>query len=205
MTDTNMTDTESMDLKIKKLQTEVKNLEIKNLMLKQGTCEWITHGKKNCTKSNNLEIHNGYKFCNTHKKNVMNYQVYVKDDEERRCGTFENIKLIPRSFAHVDYFMKSVNNGRDDYDTVVDICLSKGCIEEGDISNKNYISMTSDDCHFFYEPERGQDKSKSLRILLSKYCKNDCKIIFNDENYCGECYDKLKNVPKFSLLEVKKL
>lgn len=177
-----------MDVRIKELEKEVKNLSAK-----QGICEWVTNNEKCCKKPSSVFV-NGHKFCSKHEYLVKNFNIC---EDQEICDTYSNIKLVPRSYEQVKFFMKSVKN----QDNTVDVYVSKGCIEEGDISDKTCITLTSDDCNFYYTPKRGENKAKNLRILLRNYCSKKCDIIVEDVKYCKECYEKLKNAPIFSLIE----
>lgn len=181
-----------MDIRIKELEKEVRNLSAK-----QGICEWSTNNEKTCKKQSEVFM-NGRKFCNKHKICLENFNVHVGDEI---CDTYSNIKLIPRSYEQVKYFMESVKNE----DDTVDVYVSKGCIEEGNISDKRCITLTTDDSNFYYKPKRGESNAKNLRILLRNYCNKKCEIIIENVKYCKECYEKIKNVPKFSLLENKEI
>jgi ribosomal protein L24 len=176
-----------MDLKIIELEKEVRNL-----MAKQGTCEWVTNEDKICKKQSSVYV-NGHKFCSKHQKHVENFKTV---DDNEICDTYSNIKLIPRSYEQVKYQMKKIKNE----DNTVDIYVSKGCIEEGDVSEKEHITLLTDNCNFYYAPTRGQKNAKTLRILLRSFCGKKCEITVDDTKYCKECYGKLKNVPKIELL-----
>ena len=73
--------------------------------------------------------------------------------------------------------------------------------EEADISNKDYITLNSDNTNFYYTPQRGQNKAKDLKVILKEYCQSVGIINFSHTRYCEECYKKtLKEAPRISLI-----
>jgi ribosomal protein L33 len=188
-------ETKSVSNKSNYSKSRIEELEkqIKDLLIKNEICDWTTNGDKHC-KKNSVSIHRDNKYCNLHHKFISDYE--VDDDTDDLCETFVNIKVIPRSYKQVEYFMKSIDNE----DTIVDIMFPGGCIEEGDISNKEYITLLSDDSRFFYIHNRGEYKTKDMKLILRKFCKNPGKITVDNTKYCEECYKKTKNAPKFALI-----
>ncbi len=178
-----------------KSQIKIEELEkqIKDLLIKNEICDWTTNGDKHC-KKNSVVAYGKNKYCNLHYKIISEY--HINKDDNYLCDTFVNIKVIPRSYKQVSYFMQSIDNE----DTIVDIMFPGGCIEEGDISNKEYISLLSDDSRYFYINNRGEYKTKDMKLILRKFCKNSSVINVDDTKYCEDCYKKIKNAPRISLL-----
>lgn len=161
-------------------------------------CEWSTYKGNHCKKfisNKDNDKYNGHKFCDKHIDLMSEYtRIHNTDDI---CETFKEIKLTPRSYKHVKNIMSSL--GYEDENNV-DVYLSGGCIEEADISNTEYILLVSDNSRFYYNHKRGQHKSKDLKIILKEYCKNQSVISTREIKYCEECYKKIIDVPKISLI-----
>jgi hypothetical protein len=163
----------------------------------QIVCGWTTYKGNHCKKIisfNNDKIQQ-IKFCNLHGELIEQY-AKVNLNNGDLCETFKEIKVVPRSKKHLKSIMLSIGND----DDMVEVCLAGGCIEKADISNSDYITLNSDSSRFYYYPERGQNKTKDLKVLLVQYCQNGCVVSFNGTKYCEECYKKLKDVPRISLV-----
>jgi hypothetical protein len=117
-------------------------------------------------------------------------------DDEPLCETFKDIKVAPRSYKHLRSIMSSFNNE----DDIVQVYLAGGSTEEADISNMDFITLSSDGSKFFYNPKKGQNRAKDLKVILRQYCQNSGVIGFNSTKFCRECYEKLKDVPRISLI-----
>ena len=162
-------------------------------------CMWSTYKGNHCKKfvSCDDNCKTSLNFCDIHRDLIAKYSKIEVKPEPEFCDTFKEIKLVPRSFKHLKSIMSSINNEDDN----VQIYLAGGCIEEADISDKDFIILHSDNSKFYYNPQRGQNKARTLKIMLRKYCENKCIINYNGTKYCEECYKKnLKDVPKISLI-----
>lgn len=181
---------------IKEYEKKIKDLEekIKEFSVKDEICDWITYDNKQC-KRHSVACHGDYKFCKLHKKMLNDYK--INNDSEELCESYKKVKIIPRSYKHIKYFMRDIDNE----ETIVNICFPGGCTEEADISNDEYILLLSDDSKYYYKYERGDLKAKDLRLLLKKYCKNNGKINIDGVIYCKDCYKNIKNSPKLHLIK----
>lgn len=168
----------------------------------QIICNWTTYKGSHCKRTISInEINNkddiqlicNLKFCGLHRELIIDYE---KLNGDEMCDIFKEIKLVPRSQKHIKTIMKSLNNE----DDIVEVYLAGGSIEEADISNIDYITLISDDSHFYYSPKRGQNRTKDLKIILKEYCKNNSLVNFSGTKYCEECYRKMKDVPRISLI-----
>jgi hypothetical protein len=121
-------------------------------------CEWYGYDKKRCKRESR-----GKKFCKIHNVLIKDYSI-IKDDEDddSMCCLNRDIKIKPRSKKHIDMIMKELNYN----ENMVEVSMSGGSIEEGDITSDDYILLTSDETCYYYEPEKGQLKASSLRIIF---------------------------------------
>ena len=133
------------------------------------------------------------KFCNLHRELIAGYSL-IKDDD--LCETFKEIRVTPRSHKHIKTIMAAMGNE----DDIVQVYLSGGSIEDANISNSDFIILDSDNSKFYYNPKRGQNKAKDLKIILKEYCKNNSIVLYSGIKYCEECYKRLKDVPRISLV-----
>ena len=85
-------------------------------------------------------------------------------------------------------------------DNIVQVYLAGGLIEDADISNIDFITLNSDNSRFYYFPIRGQNRAKDLKIILREYCQHLSIVNCRGNNYCEECYVKLKDVPRISCI-----
>lgn len=158
-------------------------------------CNWSSYNGSHCRRNIN---HNDNKcinrFCTLHKELLNDYTKLNEIDE--LCETFEEIKIVPRSYKHLKSVMSSINND----DDIVDIYMKGGFVEEGDISNNSYIVLLSDNCKYYYADKKGQNKAKDIKVVLKRYCENNCTVGVRDIKYCEDCYKKLKNVPRLTVL-----
>jgi hypothetical protein len=159
-------------------------------------CDWTTYKGSHCKKiiRGDIDDKKSLKFCDLHRDLIVEY-LRIKDPEEL-CETFKEIKVVPRSYKHIKTIMSSLGNE----DDAVQVYLSGGCIEEADISNDDYITLNSDNSRFYYSPKRGQNRAKDLKVILREYCQHISVIYHGETKYCEECYKKLKDVPRISLI-----
>ncbi len=158
-------------------------------------CNWTTYRGNFCKKI----IHEpDTKFCVLHHQLINEYlKVVNKTNEDVLfCDTFKEIKVVPRNHRHIKSVMKSINNE----DDRVQVYLTGGLIEDADIGNTDYIVLDSDSSKFYYDAKKGQNRAKDLKIVLRSFCQNDAVINFRNKIYCKECYEKLKDVPRISLI-----
>lgn len=165
----------------------------------QIICAWSTYKGSHCKKiisnsnsKNSTEL-GLFKFCNLHRELIIDYSKVKNND---LCETFREIKVIPRSYKHIKSIMNSMNNEDDN----IQVYLSGGSVEDANISNSDYIVLDSDSSKFFYNPLRGQNKAKDLKIIFRDYCKNTSVVSLGSQLLCKECYEKLKDVPRISLI-----
>ena len=164
----------------------------------QIVCGWTTYKGSHCKKIVHIDSKEDkflIKFCNLHRELMAEYQK-IKDWEEELCEIFKEIRVTPRSHKHIKTIMESISNE----DDIVQVYLSGGSIEDADITNIDYILLDSDNSKFYYSPKRGQNKAKDLKVILKDYCKNKAVIYFSGTKFCEECYKKLKDVPRISLV-----
>jgi hypothetical protein len=170
-------------------------------------CEWTTYKGSHCKKivgnkdnNNNNNPHNSCNdklFCDLHRDLINMYlKIEESELESELCETFKEIKLVPRSHKHIKSIMSSIGNEDDE----VQVYLSGGSIEDADITNTDCIILKSDNSKFYYSPERGQNKAKNLKIILREYCQHNCLVNYDGMKYCEECYKKLNDVPRISLI-----
>jgi hypothetical protein len=166
-------------------------------------CDWTTYKGSHCKKIlggdsgqwlKDVDGKKSLRFCDLHRDLIVEYS-RIKNSEEL-CETFKEIKVVPRSYKHIKTIMSSLGNE----DDTVQVYLSGGCVEEADISNSDYITLNSDNSRFYYVPKRGQNRAKDLKIILREYCQHTSIIHHGETNYCEECYKKLKDVPRISLI-----
>jgi hypothetical protein len=175
---------------------KIKELEkkIRCLSARDEICDWISCSGKRCKKQS-FSIYKDYKFCKLHKNMIKEYT--IDEDTEELCESFMDVKIIPRSYKQIKYFMKEIDNE----ETTVKVLFPGGCTEEADISENEYISLLSDDSKYYYKHERGYLKAKDLKLLLRKYCKNNGIIDINNIKYCEECHNKNKNSPRLDIIQ----
>lgn len=156
---------------------------------------WSTYRGNCCKKIISVDnSKNVIKFCNLHRELIAKYSI-VKDNE--LCETFKEIKVVPRSHKHIKSIMSSIENE----DDIVQVYLAGGTIEDADISNCEFIIMNCDNSKFYYNPQKGQNKAKNLKVILRKYCQNNSVVMYNNTKYCEECYKKfIKDSPRISLI-----
>jgi len=173
----------------------IKELEelLKNMTIEHPICHWATYSGSHCRRSIDSSIE-GSLFCNKHYQMFENYKLV---DESDICSTFQEFKVVPRSYAHIKSVMKSINNE----DDLVDVFMSKGFTEEADLSDHSCVTILSDNYQFFYSPKRGQANAKNIKIILKNYCKNNSVIKIEDTHYCEDCFRKIKGVPKISIVK----
>jgi hypothetical protein len=162
-------------------------------------CDWTTYKGNHCKKiisgcnddkcSKQLHM-----FCDLHRDLIIEYTRVI--EKEELCETFKEIKITPRSLKHIKSIMTSINND----DDTAQVYLAGGSIEDADITNTDFIVLNSDNSRFYYNPKRGQNRAKDLKIILREFCKSNCVIGYNGTKYCEECYKKLKDVPRISLI-----
>lgn len=157
-------------------------------------CSWSTYKGNHCKKIITRICENQI-FCDLHRILITEY-LKNKEDSDELCETFKEIKITPRSHKHIKFIMDGLNNE----DENVQVYLAGGSIEEANITNMDYIVLNSDNSKFYYAPKRGQNRAKDIKIIFREFCKSNSVIIFNDTKYCEECYKKLKDVPRISLV-----
>jgi hypothetical protein len=166
----------------------------------QIVCGWTTYKGNHCKKIVTIDEDTAggktkcsIRFCNLHRELMAEYSRIV---DEELCETFKEIKVIPRSHKHIKSVMSSIGNE----DDIVQVYLSGGCIEEADITNTDYIVLNSDNSRFYYAPKRGQNRAKDLKVILREYCQHNAVVGYNGNRYCEECYRKIRDVPRISLI-----
>jgi len=158
-------------------------------------CDWTTYKGSHCKRivGGDTDSKELLRFCDLHRDLIAEYSK-VKEDE--LCETFKEIKVVPRSYKHIKTIMSSLGNE----DDIVQVYLSGGSIEEADISNSDFVTLNSDNSRFYYVPKRGQNRAKDLKIILKEYCQSNSMIYYAGFKYCEECYKKMKDVPRISLV-----
>lgn len=174
--------------------------------MEQMVCGWTTYKGSHCKRivaidnDDDLTTKNlkqSIRFCNLHRELIVEYQK-IKDSEEEEilCEIFKEIKVTPRSYKHIKTILASMDNE----DDIIQVYLSGGSIEDANITNIDYILLDSDNSKFYYNPKRGQNKAKDLKVILNDHCKNKATVCFSGTKYCEDCYKKLKDVPRISLV-----
>lgn len=162
-------------------------------------CDWTTYKGSHCKRiigndDNGKGSKNLLRFCDLHRDLIVEYSK-IKEDE--LCQTFKEIKVTPRSHKHIKTVMSSIGNE----DDIVQVYLSGGCIEDAVINNSEFVLLSSDNSCFYYVPKRGQNRAKDLKVILREYCQCNSVVSYGGINYCEECYKKLKDVPRISLVQ----
>ncbi len=162
-------------------------------------CHWSSYHGTHCRRTIQ-QPGKGTKvtLCPLHQELVVDYKRFCSD-EGIFCDTSKKIKFTPRSYKHLKYQLDKLNNHNVNLDVII-----KGTVgeltEEADISNNEYIEVLADEEKYYYKPEKGQKKVRDLTVILREYCQHNAVIEARGENYCEECYRKLKNVPKISVV-----
>lgn len=171
----------------------------------QIVCGWTTykgsHCKRivyidndDCSAKEGQKLKQCIRFCSLHRELIVEYQKLKEDNS--LCETFKEIRITPRSHKHIKTIMDSMKNE----DDIIQVYLSGGSIEDANITNADYILLDSDNSKFYYNPKRGQNKAKDLKVILNDHCKNEAVVCFSGTKYCEECYKRLKDVPRISLV-----
>jgi hypothetical protein len=88
-------------------------------------------------------------------------------------------------------------------DNNVDVYLAGGSIEEGDISDPDYIMLLSDNTKFYYQKSKDTKyTTKSLKVIIRKFCKNKAVVTNDNIKYCEDCHKKISGAPKLTCLKV---
>lgn len=166
-------------------------------------CNWSTYHGTHCrrtieqpTKGKKVTL------CPLHKELINDFK-RVDKDEGHFCESSKKIKFVPRSYKHLRYQLDKMNNKSYNLDVIIQGTVGE-LTEEADISNEEYIQVLSDDVKYYYNPDSKTKKhAKNLTIVLKHFCPNDADVYARGEYYCQECYKKLKNVPKYSVVPFK--
>ena len=115
----------------------------------------------------------------------------------------KKFRVIPRSQKHLYVVMTGLGYEVDEdrEPPLIDVYMPGGLIEEANIFHPNYIMLMSDSCKYYYAPKTGDRKAKDLKIILRKHCTGTGVVEYNEMKYCEECYKKIKNVPRISVLK----
>jgi hypothetical protein len=168
--------------------------------MSQIVCAWTTYKGSHCKRIVQSDDKNCDKncvrFCNLHSELIAEYQK-LEEDDDSFCETFKEIRVTPRSYKHIKTIMQSMQNE----DDIVQVYLSGGSIEDANITNSDYLILDSDNSKFYYNPRRGQNKAKDLKVILNDHCKNKAIVCFSGTKYCEDCYrTKIKDAPRISLI-----
>ena len=144
-------------------------------------CEWYSYNGKRCKRESK-----GKTFCKLHKVLVKDFKKV--QDKTQLCSIEKEIKITPRSKEHVNAIIGKLNY--DDCDSA-EAYLQGGGKEDADITHDDYIELILDGTKLYYEPEKGQAKAKSIRLIFVQFCDNPALISFKDEKYCKDCYKKV--------------
>lgn len=160
-------------------------------------CDWKSYGK-NCR-----QITNG-SLCKKHQILIKDYKI-IK--ETKRCSTKIDVKFTPRSKEQLTHFLKEMNY--DENTISVDICLSNGIMENGNIESEDFIEV-DDGTRYYYEADsstRGLHKVKEIKLFFIKHCNNKAIVEMDDEMFCEQCYiilAKKHNHPKIKTLRASR-
>jgi hypothetical protein len=169
---------------------------VEDISINAVICNWSTYKGTHCRRNIlPTKCPGKINFCAMHV-------ILIKDftrmsDPGILCDTFADIKLVPRSYAHIKSVMKEISNE----DNIVDVFCG-GSSERAKIT-KNYILILSDSSKYYYTDHKsneGNYKARNLKLLLKKYCDGISVIKYNEVQYCEECYKKTKTLPKISLI-----
>ncbi len=162
-------------------------------------CEWSTYKKSRCRRN----VFEETKLCPLHTNFIKDFSLDSKENNVRRpCCIESSVKFIPRTHKFLTHMLKT----NDIDETYVDIILpgSNNVFEEADISNEEYIEIISDETKYYYEPIKGQLKTKHIKIVLNKSCSNVGEIEYKNSIYCKECYEKIGSKYGFPLYSIIK-
>lgn len=165
-------------------------------------CNWVSYKGVRCTAKLKNET-----FCKKHNSFKKDY-VFVNDEmidsQDLNCKTTRTVLLQPRSREQILQIMDKLHYEHTD---TVDIYDKNRVLSElADISFEDFIETLCDKKQFFYEPKRGQNKTKDLRIKFEDKCNSKPYIMVREDCYCKECYitiAKKIGYPTFTTLLLK--
>ncbi len=163
--------------------------------MQQVICAWTSYKGGFCKKIIVADPKRSVSFCTLHTEMSLKYSKVTGRNDQ--CETWKDIKVSPRSYRHIRSLME--NMGYDDEDSI-QVVFPGGSVEDANISNIDYICIDSDESKFYYNFVKGQKRTNSLKVLLRSFCKNEALISFGGVKYCEECYKKMKDVPRISLI-----
>jgi hypothetical protein len=162
-------------------------------------CKWIS-SEGPCTVITTTGL------CKRHSVIINDY---IPITNEKDCSISKEIKIIPRSKEHILSVAKSLGYEYSESVTKFDVCQPGGFIDEGDISDPEYIQLQSDNSVYYYTSKRGSLKAKDLKIKFISYCTGTPVISVRGLKYCSECYtqkkftkNKLINCPTIDFVRV---
>jgi hypothetical protein len=154
-------------------------------------CEWATFRGSRCSSKIKKS---GECFCPKHKNLSTIYKVLSENYvtvNKIRCSTTKLVKIEPRSRDYLITIMKDYGYKETlKMDSVsVDISI-KGCgsVESACIDSELYIQSDVDGKRFYYKADKGQGKTKDIKILLTKMCRNVPEYQIDEDYYCKDCY-----------------
>ena len=153
-------------------------------------CEWHSYNSNKCGKKSNSK-----KFCVKHESLKNDFKLLkdlnVKDLDLICCKELLIKVPRPRSKEHIIEMMK-LHKIDGISDNVIDVQLSRDCIEEASTESDDYIELSSDGARYYYDDKvvRGKHKTKELQVIFKKYCDNKpiIQIVNSEDVYCKECY-----------------
>lgn len=158
-------------------------------------CSWSTYKNTHCRRNINFIKNKTNRLCKEHCEHIKHFKLIVDEDT---CSKQDTHKIIPRSYKHLRLVMEQYKL----YDDIVIAHTDTNNIdEEADITNENYITILTDDTKYFYDKIKNEKHVSELKLVLTHFCNNKPVVCYMGNNYCEDCYKKILNVPKLSILK----
>lgn len=118
----------------------------------------------------------------------------LPEGTDELCQHCEQKQFVPTSKKGTYDTLKE--HGTFDDDLVqVTVKGARALLVNADITNKEYIEF-DDGTKFYYNPQRGQNKARDLKVVFMSYCSNQAQTSYQKQFYCLDCYYKVKNSHK---------
>lgn len=158
-------------------------------------CHWVTYKGTHCNRTVERN-EKKFKLCKLHNELSREYLPVIIG----LCEVSETIKIVPRSYKHLKSVMKQMQYDQDEIE--IQMKNTTGELKEEAIILENCIKILSDDMEYYFNARKDQKSAKNLKVVLKKFCPNTTSIIkTREKEYCEECYMKLQNVPKISVIK----
>jgi hypothetical protein len=161
-------------------------------------CSWSTYKNTHCRRNINFIKNKTNRLCKEHCEHIKQFKIIDDCTEANTCSRQDTHKIVPRSYKHLKLVMDQYNI----YDDIVIAHTDSNNIdEEADITNEHYINILTDDTKYFYEKIKNEKNVCELKLVLTHFCNNKAVVNYMGVDYCEECYKKILNVPKLSILK----